>query len=138
MFLGTNFGKTLDILQREMDVSLLRRSVIADNIANSDTPNYKRNVLNFETELGRALDSEKVKKLPAYLTHERHIPFDRVQDYREVKPRRVLDYLTTAKNNGNNVDIEEESMSALQNQLAYDLMTRAVSNQFAQVNLVLR
>ncbi|HOV62978.1 MAG TPA: flagellar basal body rod protein FlgB [Spirochaetia bacterium] len=138
MFLGTNFGKTLDILQREMDVSLLRRSVIADNIANSDTPNYKRNVLNFEAELGRALDSEKVKKLPAYLTHERHIPFDRVQDYREVKPRRVLDYLTTAKNNGNNVDIEEESMSALQNQLAYDLMTRAVSNQFAQVNLVLR
>lgn len=138
MFLGTNFGKTLDILQREMDVSLLRRSVIADNIANSDTPNYKRNVLNFEAELGRALDSEKVKKLPAYLTHERHIPFDRVQDYREVKPRRVLDYLTTAKNNGNNVDIEEESMAALQNQLAYDLMTRAVSNQFAQVNLVLR
>lgn len=138
MFLGTNFGKTLDILQREMDVSLLRRSVIADNIANSDTPNYKRNVLNFEAELGRALDSEKVKKLPAYLTHERHIPFDRVQDYREVKPRQVLDYLTTAKNNGNNVDIEEESMAALQNQLAYDLMTRAVSNQFAQVNLVLR
>ncbi len=138
MFLDTSFGKTLDILQRTMDVSLLRRSVISDNIANSDTPNFKRNVLNFETELGRALNSEKVKKMPAYLTNERHISFDKVQDYREVKPRRVLDYLTTSKNNGNNVDIEEESMSALQNQLLYDLMSRAVSNQFTQVNMVLR
>jgi len=138
MFLDTSFGKTLDILQRTMDVSLLRRSVISDNIANSDTPNFKRNVLNFETELGRALNSEKVKKMPAYLTNERHIPFEKVQDYREVKPRRVLDYLTTSKNNGNNVDIEEESMSALQNQLLYDLMSRAVSNQFTQVNMVLR
>jgi flagellar basal-body rod protein FlgB len=121
-----------------MDVSLLRRSVISDNIANSDTPNFKRNVLNFETELGRALNSEKVKKMPAYLTKRGTFPSDKVQDYREVKPRRVLDYLTTSKNNGNNVDIEEESMSALQNQLLYDLMSRAVSNQFTQVNMVLR
>ena len=138
MFLNNSFGKTVDILHRTMDVSLMRRQVISDNIANSDTPNFKRSVVDFESALKRALATENVKGMSATLTHPAHIPFNRPVDYRSVKPRRVLDYLTTAKNNGNNVDIEEEMMSALQNQLNYQLMTAAVSHQFNQLSLVLR
>ena len=138
MFLDNNFGKTLDILHRTMDVSMLRHQVSANNIANADTPNFKRSEVNFESELKRALDSEKTTKPPAYLTHSKHIPFDRVQNYRNVRPRRILDYLSQADNNGNNVNIEEESMLLLQNQLRYSLLTQAVSNQFSRVNIVLR
>ncbi len=137
MFNGL-FGKNLDIIQRELDVSVLRRNVIANNIANSDTPNFKRTVVNFESQLKRALDSEKVKPFPQLLTDRRHIPFYKPMDYREVKPRRVLDYLTTAKNNGNNVDIEEEMMNAMENQLLYQTLVQVVSSEFARVNLVLR
>lgn len=138
MFQGNSFGKTVDILHRTMDVSLLRRQVIANNIANSDTPNFKRSTVSFEAELKRALDSETTRKMSAALTDPRHIPFDRTADYRNVKPRRILDYLSTSKNNGNNVDVEQEMMDSLQNQLNYNLMTAAISNQFTQVNMVLR
>ena len=139
MFLNNSFGKTLDVLHRSMDVSMLRQDVIADNIANADTPNFKRSVVNFEAELKRALDSEGQRpRVKVDVTNPRHITNDRVQNYREVEPRRVLDYLTTADNNGNNVDIEEESMLLLQNQLRYNLLTRSVSDQFARVNMVLR
>ncbi|MCK4540637.1 MAG: flagellar basal body rod protein FlgB [Spirochaetales bacterium] len=139
MFLNNSFGKTVDILHRTMDVNSLRRQVIADNIANSDTPNFKRSTVNFESQLRRALASEQLSgRLKAAMTNSRHIPFEKTMDYRDVRPRRVLDYLTTSKNNGNNVDIEEEMMLALQNQMSYDLMTRAISNQFTQVNIVLR
>lgn len=138
MFLQNSFGKTLDILHRSMDVSLLRRDVIANNIANSDTPNFKRTEINFESELKRALDSEKVTPPHAFMTDRRHIPFYRPTDYRTVKPRKVLDYLSTSKNNGNNVDVEQEMMNALHNQLSYTVLVDAVSNQFRQVNLVLR
>ena len=72
------------------------------------------------------------------MTDPRHISFNRPRDYRDVEPRRVLDYTTSTKNNGNNVDIEVEMMQLLQNQLRYDLMTRSISNQFTQVNSVLR
>ena len=137
MFNGL-FGKNLDIIQRELDVSVLRRNVIANNIANSDTPNFKRTVVNFESQLKRALDSEKVKPFPQLLSDKRHIPFYRPMDYRKVEPRRVLDYLTTAKNNGNNVDIEEEMMNAMENQLLYQTLVQVVSSEFARVNLVLR
>ena len=67
-----------------------------------------------------------------------YISFDRTQDYRDVRPTRILDYLTQTDNNGNNVDAEQESMLLLQNQLRYDLLTRSVSNQFTQLNIVLR
>jgi flagellar basal-body rod protein FlgB len=138
MFENNGFGRTVDVLHRTMDVSLLRRNVIADNIANADTPNFKRSVVNFESELKKALESDGESGLEAKMTNSRHISFNRVYDYKSVGPRRVLDYLSTTDNNGNNVDLEEESMLILQNQLNYDMMSRIVSNQFSQLNLVLR
>jgi flagellar basal-body rod protein FlgB len=137
--IGNDFSRTIDILQRAMDASLIRRDVIANNMANSDVPNFKRTVVNFESELKRALDSEKEKPaLSLSLTNEKHIPNWRERDYRDVEPRRVLDYLSTAKNNGNNVDPEEEMMLSLQNQLSYTLLAQAQTFEFGQVNLVLR
>lgn len=136
-FTGT-FGKNIDILKRSMDVSLLRREVIADNIANSDTPDFKRSMINFESQLKRALDSENIKPFPTLMTDERHMTFERPMDYREVQPKKYWDYLSTAKNNGNNVDIEVETMNMLQNQLLYQTMSTVVQNQFSKVNIVLR
>jgi flagellar basal-body rod protein FlgB len=139
MFLNTSFGRTVDILQRSMDVSLLRQDVIANNIANADTPNFKRSTVNFESQLRAALESEN--NPPAFqmaATRERHVTNQRPVDYRSVQPQRRLDYLTTTDNNGNNVDIEVESMNFLNNQLRYSLMTQAVTQQFQRVNLVVR
>jgi len=138
MFENTGFGKTVEILNRAMDVSTLRRRVIADNLANGDTPNFKRSTLNFESELKRALDSENRTTMEGALTDSRHIPFNRPQDWRQVQPRKVLDYLSTADNNGNNVDVEVEGMLALQNQMNYNLLATALTNQFNQISLVLR
>ena len=139
MFLNNSFGKTLDILHRTMDVAMLRQDVIADNIANADTPNFKRTTVNFESQLKAALDSERnAGGFHARMTHERHIPFSRPVDYRGVQPERRLDYLSTTDNNGNNVDIEVESMNFLNNQLLYTLMTNSVGQQFQRINLVVR
>jgi len=125
-------------MKREMDVSVLRQNFISNNIANSDTPNFKRSVVNFESQLKRALDSEKVVPFPQSVTDERHIAFEKPMDWRAVSPRRVLDYLTEAKNNGNNVDIEEEGMNALTNQLLYTTLAQVVSSEIQRVNIVLR
>ncbi len=138
MFTGSSFGKTVDILQRSMDTSLLRREVISNNIANAETPDFKRSDVSFEAELSKALASENKRTLPAKVTDSRHMSFNQTVDYRSVRPRRVLDYLTQSKNNGNNVDIEQEVMMATQNQMMYELMTQSVSFQFSQINIVTR
>lgn len=139
MFVNSNFGKTVAILQRGMDVASLRREVIANNVANAHTPNFKRSTVNFEAQLKRALDSEQSKPaLAAAVTDPRHISFDTKMDWQDVKPVRVLDYLTQTKSNGNNVDLQEELMSAEQNQMMYNLMAQAAANEFNQLNIVLR
>ena len=134
-----SFVKTIDLLHRAMGANAARRAVIADNYANAITPGFKRSNVNFESELKRALDSEKQRPaLELTLTDPRHIPNFREKDYRDVQIRRVLDHSSTYNNNGNNVDPEQESMLALQNQMSYMVLARSAAFQFSQVNLALR
>ncbi len=135
-----NFERTTDLIHRALDVSTLRYSVSANNLANSGVPNFKRTMVNFESELKRALDSEFEAKNAFQLetSHPRHISSGEFIDYKTVEPRRVLDYVSTAKANGNNVDPEQEAMELLRIQLNYLLLTQMENFQFSQVNSVLR
>ena len=139
MVVNNSFGKTVDLLHRAMSASTLRGAVYANNLANANVPNFKRTEVNFESELGRALETEKQKPaLELTLTHPTHIADWQPRDYQDVSPRRVLDYLTQSNNNGNNVNPEEEFNQTLKNQLRYMLLANATNFEFGQVNLVLR
>ena len=135
-----SFQKTDDLLHRAHDVNTLRYTVSANNLANSEIPDFKRTTVNFETELKRALDSEKrsAGQFQLAVTDPRHIKSDGVIDYRSVSPRRVLDYTTTAKANGNNVDAEEEAMTVLKIQMQYQLLSQMTGFQYSQVQSVLK
>lgn len=135
-----SFTKTTDLLHRAMDVSTLRYTTSANNLSNSGVPNFKRTDVNFETELKRALNSEANAKGQFELStsSEKHIKSDGVIDYRTIEPRRVLDYATTVKANGNNVDPEQEAMELLRIQLNYQMLTQLQSFEFAQTNSVLK
>jgi flagellar basal-body rod protein FlgB len=133
------FAKTVDLLHRAMDANVVRRQVIANNVANATVPNFKRSNVNFESELKKALDSERQKPaLELNLTHPKHIPNWKERDYRDVQIRRVLDYTSTYNNNGNNVDPEQEFMLATQNQMTYTLLAQSAAFEFSQINQVLR
>jgi len=135
-----SFTRTTDLLHRAMDVSSLRYSVSANNLSNSEVPGFKRTQVNFETELKIALDSEKNAKgqFQLNVSDDRHIKSDGVVDYRTVDPRRVLDYTTSAKANGNNVDPEQEAMDLLRIQLNYQMLTQLQSFEFSQAQSVLK
>jgi flagellar basal-body rod protein FlgB len=139
MLEGTTFGRSVDLLQRSMDVSMLRYDVIANNIANAEVPNFKRSEINFESSLKRAIDSEHFRpRLELATSDPGHIASFKQTNWRDVAPRRVLDYLSTTKNNGNNVDAEQEFMASMTNQLRYTLMTQAAAFEFNQVNQALK
>lgn len=136
-----SFERTTDLIHRALDVNMLRYSVSANNLANAGVPGFKRTMVNFESELKRALDSEKAAQgaFPLATAHPRHIPSGEFQDYRAVEPRRVLDYVSVSNANGNNVDAEQEAMELLRVQLNYILLTQMENFQFAQVtNLLTR
>jgi flagellar basal-body rod protein FlgB len=137
--LMNTFAKTIDLLHRAMDAETVRRNVISNNMANATVPNFKRSNVNFESELKKALNSERDKPaLELTLSHPKHIPNWKERDYRDVQIRRVLDYTSTYNNNGNNVDPEQELMLATQNQMRYTLLTQSAAFEFSQINKVLR
>lgn len=138
MFLDSGFMQTQDILHRAMSASVIRQEVLADNIANADTPHFKRREVAFESELNRAMQSSDPKDFKASLTHSRHIPFFRTKNYREVKPIVYLDYTTTYRNDGNNVDVEREMVDAKENTLRYIAMSQRVNDNFKLLSQVLR
>ena len=136
---NSTFSQTVDLLHRAMSASSLRQAVIADNLANSEVPNFKRTDVTFESELGRALDSQRRRPaLELNLTNPGHMSDWEPRDYKEVMPRRVLDFISQSNNNGNNVDPEEEFNLLLKNQLRYILLAQATAFEFGQANMALR
>lgn len=134
------FTRSVDLLQRAMDVTSLRYQVTANNLANSEVPNFKRTVVNFESELKRAFESEEKAKNGFQLTRtdSRHIELNKPYDYRDVEPRRVVDYTTTAKANGNNVDAETEANNIFQIQMQYKLLTQLTNFEFSQLSIAMK
>jgi len=133
------FTQTVDLLHRAMSASVVRREVIANNIANAEVPNFKRSTVSFESELKRVLESGR--RRPAVelaRTHELHFDNYREREVSEVQIRRVVDFASVSNNNGNNVDPEQEFMLALENQMKYMLLADSANFEFSQVSRAIR
>ncbi len=137
MFTTSIFGKTLDMGQMSLGAYIERKKVIANNIANVDTPHYKRHDIKFEAELNRAIASERQKPIPTNMNHQRHIPFTIIKDFREVNPEINVEYDTNYRNDKNNVDIDSEISHELKNTLQYQAVTTVLSNNFKRFNSIL-
>ena len=61
--LFNRLNSNVDIFEKALDASWLRNEIISGNIANADTPKYKRKDVEFEKILADAVNSKNKKKL---------------------------------------------------------------------------
>lgn len=133
--------KTQDLLERGMNNSIFKRKVISDNIANADVPHFKRSEVIFESMIKRAVESEKIeaiKEVPTQISDERHIQFFKPLDYRGVQSKANIDYLTTMRADGNNVDVEKEVVEASNSQMQYMMMSERINQNYRDLKQVMR
>lgn len=141
MFTNTYFMKTQDLLERGLNNASFKRKVLADNIANVDVPHFKRSEVTFEANLKRALESEDYERrnaVPTQTSHEKHMEFFKPLNYKDVKSKAQVDYLTTMRADGNNVDVEKEMTEVSHNQMAYTIMVERLNQNFRLLNTVIR
>ncbi len=140
MFEKSAMMQTNYLLERALDAESLRRKAIANNIANVDVPHFKRREVNFESELRRAIieKNNPSNKLPGKISDKRHISFYIPKDIRSVGPRINLDFNTTSRNDGNNVDIEKEITDAAKNQMRYNAYITKINGNFRMLKFVMR
>ncbi len=117
--------------------SIVRGEAISDNIANVDTPHYKKKKVSFESELARVLNQKEIQKLSLHTTHPRHISFGEIKDYREVKSRITEEYDTNYRNDKNNVDVEKEISDLTKNYLHFNAIVNSVSQRFTRIKSVI-
>ncbi len=121
------------VLGKALDACWLRQQVLAHNIANSDTPGYKRLEVRFEESLRRALENAGV--LPLLRTHARH--FGNEVCLSSFEPEVVRVNSTTWRNDGNNVDVEREMARQAENLLQYNLLARLVGDHLEMLRIAL-
>jgi flagellar basal-body rod protein FlgB len=125
MFLLNTPG--FQLLERSLDASALRQKVIANNIANVDTPLFKRSEVRFEELLQQELNGSG---LEGRRTDPRHFYIGRPA---RLSPQVIRDEHTSMNNNLNNVDIDYEMSLMAKNQLRYNVMIQQVNHELKNI-----
>ncbi|WP_256761377.1 flagellar basal body rod protein FlgB [Cohnella sp. WQ 127256] len=120
-------GAAFQRLENGIHAAAMRHRIIANNIANEDTPYYKRSDVAFEELLSQAIGTQRTKSLAGRMTDTRHIPIN--ASYPSPSPRVVTDESTAINNNRNNVDIDKEMALQAENQLRYNLLSQQFSHE---------
>lgn len=110
-------GVGFDRLETAIQAANIRQEVISNNIANNDTPYFKRSNVSFESMLQAELNGD-MPALQGKRTDSRHFVIGPTNDVPE--PRITTDQTTMMNNNQNNVDIDSEMAQLAVNQLRYN------------------
>ena len=126
-------GQVLNVLQKGLDASSMRQQVLSNNVANIDTPKFKRSDVDFQAVLGTVL-GEKSDPLSMKLTSPKHIPGVGEGEGSGI----VTDQSTSLRNDGNNVDVDREMSNVAENGLYYNSLTRTISSQLGLLRMVIK
>ncbi|MFC5532448.1 flagellar basal body rod protein FlgB [Cohnella yongneupensis] len=123
-------GASFQRLESAVSAASLRQRVLANNIANVDTPYYKRSDVAFEEMLTQAIGEQGGSHaLAGKMTNERHIPINGSSAAFVPKPQVITENSTSINNNQNNVDIDKEMSLMAENQLRYNLFIQQVNHE---------
>lgn len=128
----TNVFDYTNILDKAADASWMRENVITNNIANIDTPGYKRQDVDFESVLQKALGKTKYSSLDK-----------KVRELNQDLGKLTTTSCTDAANysyrlDRNNVDENTENAELASESLRYQLLTTAITNNFSRMQTVLK
>lgn len=110
-----------------------RQQAISDNIANIDTPGYRRREVPFEAELRRAIGRGGVELAT---TDPGHMPSGTRAEHQVGLQAAQL--LTSSRLDENDVAIDEEMVSLAETQLRYQAASSALTTKFQTIRDVLR
>ena len=122
----------VNVLKAAADASWTREEVVTNNIANVDTPNYKRQDVDFTTYLRSALS--RTNGGSSSLTN-------RVNNlnYNDIAIRTYTDNSTLSyRLDGNNVDLSTENVELASEQINYNALIDSMNNEFSRFKTVLK
>mgnify|MGYP001008709892 CR=1 FL=1 len=113
----------VNVLKSAADASWLREEVLSNNIANVDTPNYKRQDVEFKSGKPKATLTQKINNV----------------DLSNIKTRTYTDNSALSyRIDGNNVDLSTENVELAAEQINYNALIDSMNNEFSRFKAVLK
>ena len=126
----------VSILQKALSAASLRHKVISNNIANVNTPKFKRSEVSFEDQLATAMDSKSTSGSTLLArTHERHLPLQAKSQTSVLNVEPTVNAITanSFRTDDNNVDIDSEMAGLAKNNIYYNAVTDQISKYFSNI-----
>lgn len=153
-------SRTIDILQLGMDGLMDRQHAISSNIANVQTPDYKRKEVAFESQLAEIIEREDLKDYIKGQNSIKYVPPNvdvftgEIHTYRtptmqekaylmtnsceDFKPQYVTDVYSGSNSDGNNVELEREMMDLSKTGTKYLVLSNLARRQFQSLSNVIK
>ena len=119
----TSLNSQFDLLGRLIEATEVRQRAISNNLANVNTPNYRRMDVEFEVQLAQELKSLKNSNGNSAIT---------------AKPEMILTQGLTARADGNNVDIDQEIGHLNKNAMMQQTYIQLLSTYLDQMRLAIQ
>lgn len=117
-----------NLLTRGLDAASARSQAISSNIANINTAGYKRKYVTFEENLKNSVDNLELKT-----DNTKHMKLG--NDYGAITTN--TDNSTSMRSDGNNVDIEVETVNQAANELMYDALITLENNRLSMQKTII-
>lgn len=128
--INSNVYDYINVLGKTADAAWVRNEVLGNNIANVDTPGYKRQDVDFESQLNHALGRMKYKDMDEKVSSVTST---------ELKSRVYTDSANFAyRIDGNNVDIDTENVELAANQIKYNGLVQSINQEFTNLKMVIK
>ena len=128
--INSNVFDYVNVLGKAADAAWMRNDVIGNNLANVNTPGYKRQDIDFESQLRQALGNSRYETVDAKVAHVSGM---------DLTPRIYTDSANFSyRLDGNNVDIDTEGVYLAANQIKYNGLRDSINQQFANLKMVIK
>ena len=125
---------TFNLLHKGLNTSSKRHKVIANNIANVNTPKFKRQIVTFEDEMAKVFDGKV--DIVGRRDEDRHIPIGET-NYMNINATTITDRMHIMRNDKNNIDIDVEMSDLAKNTMKYQIQSKRLAAMFADLNDVI-
>ena len=127
---NTGVFNYVNVMQKTMDATAMRSEVILNNMANVNTPGYKRKDIRFETELKHAVARASQDTVDARVKN---------LDLEALTPKTYTDYEELSyRYDGNNVDINNENAILAEVQTKYNALMDLINSDFASMRAAMQ
>ncbi len=128
--MNTNVFDYVNVLDKAADAAWLRNDAISNNLSNVDTPGYKRQDVDFQSQLAKALGNSKYISMDSKVANLRT---------NRLAPICYTDYASFSyRLDGNNVDVDTEGVYLAKNQVTYQGLNQCITQEFKNLQLVMK